>query len=231
MSWFDRFRRGAKADPKQVPFVTKDPGDRYLDLAVLAHNRLQQNRALMVITGMSIAFNGYYMTTSRYEPVPFSFDELGHTVVVSRDATGKQVDKRLAIRDQLEKYVENVRTVTGDYALQKGMHRWVENRTLAGSAAERAINELHAQRPPAETARTFTYSVEIKNVFEETDQTYFVEWVERQRNLAGEIPENGVVRWKGRFSLKLTPGGKTYEEVARNPFGFFVTNISWSRTR
>jgi type IV secretory pathway TrbF-like protein len=221
------WRKSTPSDVK-VSFVDHSEleDDRYMNLAVAKHNWQTAFRITMALLALSVGFNGYYMTQSKFIPVPIPIDHMGNYIVVGPVTDAHPIDDERVILHEIGDFIELSRSVVGDNLYQKKRMRWVEHRILSGSAAAKIVDELYTMRPPFATAEHFTYEVEIKSKLRQSKNMFMVEWIEIQRNLAGEIVN--TEHWKALLTYKLIPQ-TTYEEIENNPLGFFVTELSWSK--
>ena len=213
---------------KPVPFVEEDPhkDDRYMNLAVNAHNWQVAWRITAAILAISVAQNGYYMMQSKFVPVVIEVDELGQTVVIGEVTKSKPIDSERVLMREMSDFIKYSRSVTGDLNLQKSWSRWVAQRMPDNGSASRLVKELYAARDPYKTSQSGTYSIEIKSVLRQSKETYEVEWIEIQRKLSGEII--GQERWRALMSYTLQPSD-TLEGIRNNPVGMYITELSWTR--
>lgn len=200
--------------------------DRYLNQSVSIHNWQVMARLLVALLAMSMFFNGYYMMQSKFIPVPIEVDKLGQAVVLGPVTEMKPIDTERVIRTEIADFIDYSRSVTGDYILQKKRLRWLGARVPNDSSTRRIIEELHKKRDPYETAKGMTINAEHITVLRQTEKTYQAEWEEVSRKLSGEVVS--VEHWKALLSYELKPQSKL-EDININPFGFYATELSWSK--
>lgn len=232
MGFFKRKKQGQQESTgsSKAPFIEPDPtvDDRYMNLAVNSHNWQMAWRLTFVLLCVSSGFNGYYMVQSKFIPVPIKVDEMGNTVVIGPVTNSKPIDSERVIRREIEDFIDYSRSRIGDNLLQKKRVHWVANRLPAGSQAAAVVRESYDARPPFTTAENFTYSTDIKSCLRQSDHTWYVEWVETQRSLSGEVVS--TQRWKAIVTYELDPQD-SYEGIENNPIGMQIVELNWQPMR
>ncbi|MGY8527609.1 VirB8/TrbF family protein [Paracidovorax citrulli] len=212
-----------------TPFLRDHGGkqdDRYMNLAVSAHNWRAAFRITAALLAVSMAFNGYYMLSSKYVPYVVMVDKIGHVLSVGVADRAKPVDSKRVIREQMVQWVENSRLIVGDQYAQKRFMEWVYARVLDGSAAKRSLDQFVQDRSPFKTAANYTVSAQVTLALQISNQTYQVEWTEVFRSPNGAVLKEE--RWKGVFTYRTEPL-HTEEGINANGAGFFVTDFTWSK--
>lgn len=200
--------------------------DRFLRLA--AHARNWRNFAFftLILAAGAVVGIAYIGAQSKIKPYLVEVDKLGRTIAV-RSVDGRDAildSKRMVYREMIE-LIENARTVTGDFAANNKALTYVFSR-LKGAAYTYVKTELTA-RKPNEVATSRTIVVDVHTALPVTEDTWQVEWTETSFNLKGEkmpLPE----RWKANIHFELQPGGSE-ADLKRNPVGFEVPSMSWTR--
>lgn len=222
--------KAASGEKERSPFLAEDTrkqDDRYLNLAVEKHNWQVAWRITAALLGISIAFNGYYMVSSKFVPYVVAVDRLGTVVAVGVPDRANPVDSRRAMREQMIDWVEFSRIISGDLDAQKTFMRFVYARVETGSAAYKKIDAFyHNDRKPFETAAEHTVEVNVTLALPVSEHSYQVEWTEILHSPNGEVI--GEEHWKGLFTYKTMVLNKE-DEIRRNGTGFFVTDFSWSK--
>ncbi|TCK31786.1 type IV secretion system protein VirB5 [Paraburkholderia sp. BL8N3] len=211
------------------PFLRAQAGeqdDRYMNLAVARHNDRVEKRILYAILAMSVAFNGYYMMSSKFIPYVVETDRIGNIITVGPADRANPVDNKRVIREQMVSWVENARLIVGDQAAGKRFQKWVYARVQEGSAAKTALDRFYADRKPFETAADHTVDAQVTLCLPVSDNTFQIEWTETLHAPNGA--ELGKERWKGVFTYKIVPLN-TEAAIRVNGAGFFVTEFTWSK--
>lgn len=221
--------KSAKGEKPSSPFLRSHNGeqdDRYMNLAVAVHNGRVQNRILCAILAMSVAFNGYYMMSSKFVPYVVALDKIGNIISVGPADRANPVDNKRVIREQMINWVEYSRLIIGDQAAGKRFQKWVYARVQEGSAAKKALDHFYADRKPFETAADHTVDAQVTLCLPVSDNTFQIEWTETLHAPNGA--ELGKERWKGVFTYKIVPLN-TEAGIRVNGAGFFVTEFTWSK--
>lgn len=231
MALFDIFRRnkdGADQATRRVPVIEPAPEDhdRYMNLAVAAHNSDVRFRITAAILAVSVGFNGFYMFQAKYVPVVVAVDNIGQKVFVGAVTDSKPVDVERVIRREVAEFIEFTRSVVGDNALQKKRMMQAANRMPKGSVAEKVVNQLYTERPPFKVAETSSITIELKVLLRQSPESFHAEWIETTRSLSGDI-QGSPIRWKAVVNYKLIPQNRA-DTIENNPIGFFVQDLSWS---
>jgi type IV secretory pathway TrbF-like protein len=223
-----REEEGLPPSDPDAPWVLaqRHHDDRFLRLA--AHARNWQRFAMFSLLVAAGAVGGVVYIGSQSKIIPYliEVDKLGRTIAV-RAVTGRDAvidPKRLVYRELIE-FIENARTVTVDYGANNTFMNRAFSR-LSGTAYDYVKQELIA-RKPNEVAQSRTIAILVHTALPVTDNTWQVEWTETSYNFKGESigdPE----RWKANMHFELRPGGEE-RDLARNPTGFVITSLSWTK--
>lgn len=228
-----RMEMGLPTDP-DAPWVVaqRHMDDRFLRISAHATN---WRTSFFIVLGMASVMGVGLVAMamqSRVEPIFIAVDKLGRTSeMVSGLHAGGKVDSALLVDREMREFIENVRTVTSDFAANnKALGRAFSR--LAGAAHGYVKNDLQSHKPN-DVAQKKTIVVDIKIAFPITTEgkqnTWQVEWSEVSYDLRGE--EMGAPElWRATIQYELRPG-KTVEELKANSVGFFVTGISWAKLK
>lgn len=219
----------SKGEKPSSPFLRPQAGeqdDRYMNLAVARHNDRVEKRILYALLAMSMAFNGYYMVSSKFIPYVVQTDKIGNIISVGPADRANPVDNKRVIREQMINWVENARLIVGDQGAGKRFQKWVYARVQEGSAAKAALDHFYVERRPFETAADHTVDAQVTLCLPVSDNTFQIEWTETLHAPNGT--ELGKERWKGVFTYKIVPLN-TEAGIRVNGAGFFVTEFTWSK--
>ena len=206
--------------------------DRLMVFAVLLHNADVRYRTMVILLALSMAANAFYLVTNKFIPYVVAIDELGQTVTFWPTSKAKPANLERVDKMEIENWLGYARGLSTDNLYEKKMIRYAESRVCPGSAAARVFKEFKDERMPFDTNKLSSFDVEIK-----ADQpqsvsnglnTWYAEWIERQRNLSGEVMSSN--RYKGILTFVHEPAN-TKEDLDSNPFGFCLKDISWSVMR
>jgi type IV secretion system protein VirB5 len=200
--------------------------DRYLNQAVAKHNWQTAFRITAALLAISMGFNGYYMTQSKFIPMVIATDKIGNLVVVGPADKASPIDDKRILRAEVLQWIENARIIVGDQFAQKHFIHRVYARIPSTGTAKTVLDDYYRDRNPFATAATQTVAAEVTLALPTSDNTWQVEWNETWRSLTGEIIRQE--RWKAVLTFELHPL-TTEEGIRANPVGFFVTSFSWSK--
>ena len=168
---------------------------------------------------------------SKFIPLVFQQDASGNTLSVTRgDRVGAATieDFRLAATN----FIENLRMVSVDTALQKKSVYQVYSYLSPNGAALNKVNEYYNQphTNPFERAVNETVQVEIKTVVQETNDTWQVDWIETVRTSEGELKEKPKIM-KALLTLYQQFESKDMENEAilKNPHLIFIKDFHWTK--
>lgn len=207
--------------------------DRFLRIAAQSEN---WRKSFYIVLGVA-ALMGVGLVVvamqARVEPIYIAVDKLGRTSEIASGLNaGGKVDAALMVDREMREFVENVRTVTSDFAANnKALGRAFSR--LAGAAHGYVKNDLQSHKPN-DVAQKKTIDAEIKIAFPITSEgkqqnSWQAEWVETSYDLRGELIGTPEI-WRATIQYELRPG-KTMEELKANSIGFFVTGISWAKLK
>lgn len=223
--------QGSKGDKSKnlcTPFLRQGgkQDDRYMNLSIEKHNWQVAWQITVAILAVSMAFNGYYMISSKFVPYVVAVDKLGNIISVGVANRANPIDNKRVLREQMINWVEYARLIVGDQAAQKRFMGWVYARVQDNSAAKHALDRFIRERKPFTTAADHTIEAHVTLALPVSDHTYQVEWTETLHAPNGD--PIGEERWKGIFTYRTAPL-YTDEAIRANGAGFFITHFTWSK--
>lgn len=205
----------------------RDTDDRYMNLSVSRQNWIRAFQIVAGLLALSISFNGYYMTQSKFIPYIVEVDKIGHVVSVGLADKSNPVDQKRILRSTIIGWIENSRTIISDrLALKRNFEKVYANVTSTGKA-KKQLDLYYKERQPFEVATKLTVTAEVTLALPTAGNTWQIEWSETTRNQAGEViglPE----RWKAQVTYDFV-FLSTEEAIRANPTGIFITDYSWSK--
>lgn len=201
--------------------------DRYMNLAVAKHNWMRAFQIVCALLAISIGFNGYYSTQSRFIPYFIAYDKLGHVVNVGIVNQSNQLDVKRITRSVMMGWVENARAVISDKREMKRKIDAVYAHVGATSKVKKQLDSYYKERQVFDLAANQTIAAEVTLAIARAGNTFEIEWNESRMSQAGEsigMPE----RWKAIISFELQALDKE-DAIRANPTGIFVTEFSWSK--
>lgn len=227
------FKRAEKADKKKGkttnPFTKegisdKATDDRYMNLATSKRN---WQIAAFIFIGVIVLQDvqlGRVAVHSKVEPWLVELNN-GQVINAVRGTPLDANDKSKLINVYLRSYIRDARTVNGDTELQKSVLDKVYARTTDKATAY--LNEYYNVNDPFKEAATFTVLPEIVSVLQMSENTWQITWDEKKRSVVdGSVME--VSRYVAQITYKM--GEPDRSNMDLNPFGIYVTNLSWSKS-
>jgi len=149
-------------------------------------------------------------------------DRLGQTLAVGPALRGYRPPDPV-IAWALSRFVENTRSAPADpVVMGQNWRRAYEFTDAAGAAA---LSDYARVADPFAQIGKAQVSVDITNVVRASPDSFRLAWVER-RYVDGQLAS--TQHWSAILTLVIT-APTSPDAFAKNPFGIFVTAISWSR--
>jgi type IV secretory pathway TrbF-like protein len=222
------FRKKAKSHAIENPYVKgaegrKEWNDRYENMRA---SICTWQKAFFCSITISIIFallSVKMATSSRVQPFVVETNN-GMPYAVKPMANMSLQDKRL-INFAINQFIINSRTIVTDAEAEKVLL----NKVYAYSANE-TINFLHdyyQKHNPLDLSTQYTISVNIVNALPLSHDSWQIIWDETKRSANGGN-SLGVTRWMANVTYKF--GDVNERFMNDNPFGFYVTQISWSQS-
>lgn len=122
-------------------------------------------------------------------------------------------------------FVESARSVSVDGEMNKVLQKTAF--ALSTGAGRKVLSDFYVEQDPFKLAKTRTITVHIDYVNHLPGDNYQVQWTETSHN-----PDTGTVTGVHKFVATIqTAWAKPPQSAAvlqYNPFGFYITNISWT---
>lgn len=156
--------------------------------------------------------------------------------VVEVDQTGKaaftgqakkiELNDDRVVRAYVYSFIEMARTVITDpEAMRVNFTKVYE---MATPEVQNFLNQYYRENNPMEIARKSSRQVVPTAFLKQSEKTFIVEWKETERDLTNKVL--GETHWKALITI-TTKAPKTNKEAMENPynpFGIYITNMSWS---
>jgi type IV secretory pathway TrbF-like protein len=170
---------------------------------------------------------------SKFIPYVVEVDKLGQQQSVG-PAQQSKTDIR-NIRAAAQSFVIDLRTVTPDVAMQRRAVFRAYALLSANDPATAKANEWlngTADSSPFKRATKEMVNVEVTSVLQQSPDTWQVDWTETTRDRQGVLKDkDGPVRMRALVTMYTVEiNNETPEEqFAKNPFGIYVRDFSWSK--
>lgn len=168
---------------------------------------------------------------SKFIPLVFQQDANGNTLSVTRADNVEQanIDDYRAVAAH---FIENIRTVSIDVALQKKAVFQVYSYLNQNDSAVIKVQDFYNDKQhsnPFERATHEIVSVEIRSVLQESDSTWQVDWIETVRNRDGSLKEKPYPM-KAMITMYQDNeiNDVSNESILKNPHLIYVRDFNWS---
>lgn len=139
----------------------------------------------------------------------------------------RTLDLDLYIPNEIIRFVENWRMVTGDNTMQKLAATRLYCMLVPESAAGTRIDNYYKkpENDPFEINQDRTRTVALRNILQQTDKTWNVEWSETVRNHNGKVMDQPRVV---KAQMVINRGASRESCKATNPLGIYMMDLNWS---
>jgi len=220
---------GKKKETQQVssPYLLarREWNERYG--SYIARAKVWRGIALTSLVIAAVAVGGVVHFASQNKLIPYVVEVGGdgRPLQVYYADEAQPLDQRV-IRAQLAQFVQDMRSVSTDVAVQRRAVERAYAHLSADMPAYTAVNQWFRQNVPFERATEETVVVEVRQVLPLSDKTWRIEWVERPRSRNGESMP--ATRWTGTATI-VTSGEVNPQTLLYNPTGLYIKEFDWSR--
>lgn len=220
---------GKKKEPTQIssPYLAarREWNERYGSYIATAKMWRGMAVTSLVIAAVSVGGVVHFASQNKLIPYVVEVNADGDTLQVYQASQMLPADRRV-VRAQLAQFINDVRSVSSDVAVQRRSIERAYAHLSGDLPAYTAINTWFRQNVPFERARNETVVVEVRQVLPLSDNTWRIEWIERPRSRNGEaLP---ATRWTGTASV-VTGGEVDARTIMLNPVGLYIREFDWSR--
>lgn len=220
---------GKKKEPTQTssPYLAarREWNERYGSYIATAKMWRGVAVTSLVIAAVSVGGVVHFASQNKLIPYVVEVNADGDTLQVYQASQMLPADRRV-VRAQLAQFIQDVRSVSSDVAVQRRSIERAYAHLSGDLPAYTAINTWFRQNVPFERARNETVVVEVRQVLPLSDNTWRIEWIERPRSRNGEaLP---ATRWTGTASV-VTGGEVDARTIMLNPVGLYIREFDWSR--
>lgn len=179
----------------------------------------------LVISAISVGGIVYFAGQNKLIPYVVEVNADGNTVQVYKADKMLTADRRV-VRAQLAQFVQDVRSVSSDVAVQRRVVERAYAHLSADMPAYTAVNQWFRQNVPFDRAAEETVVVEVRQPLPLSGSTWRIEWTERPRGRNGEA--RPVTQWTGTATV-VTGGEVDAKTILFNPVGLYIKDFDWSR--
>jgi type IV secretion system protein VirB5 len=195
-----------------------------------ASKRNWQYMAFILGSALVISITSNIFTIKKAHVIPYivEVDNLGRALSVGVAREMPLNDERI-IKAFVYQYIDMARSVISDpESLRKNLGQVYQESIK--SVQSNFLDVYYKQSNPFDYAqKTGTRHLEFLVFLKEAENTYSVEWHEIERNYDNQVL--GEAHYKALVSLVQIPptSEDQYRENSLNPFGLYVTSLSWSK--
>jgi type IV secretion system protein TrbF len=162
--------------------------------------------------------------------IPFvvEVDTLGRAQAMTELKDVPINDERI-IRAFIFHYLDRARTIASDPEIIKQYLGEVYKDSIE-SVQRNFLDPYYLANNPLDfMQKKGTRYIEPKVFLKQDENTYSVEWVEYERNYDNQLLSE--TRYKGLISIVQVPptNSDSFKDNPDNPFGFYVTSVSWTK--
>jgi type IV secretion system protein VirB5 len=192
------------------------------------HNWQRMAFGLALALTISIASNIITIKKSHVIPYIVEVDNLGRSMAIEEAKEMPLNDERI-IKAFVYQYIDMSRSVISDpEALRNNLTQVYQDSIK--SVQGNFLDPFYKDNNPFEYAqKKGTRHVQMLVFLKEAENTYSVEWREIERNYDNQVL--GESHYKALVSVIQVPhtNEDQYREDPLNPFGLYVTSVSWSK--
>lgn len=197
----------------------------------------RQTFQLIAILSLLIALSGvggiiYIGSQSKFIPLIFREDAQANLISVTRaDKVGAATIEDF--RTTASNFIENVRLVTPDVALQRRAvfraYAVLSPNDPATVKTNEYLNGTEDASPFKRAAKEMV-SVDVKSVIQQSNESWQVDWVETKRDRQG-IPTEAPYLMRALVTLRqaLPTKENSEEDVLKNPKFIYVVDYNWTK--
>lgn len=203
----------------------KETDDRYMNIAISVRNwQLTSFGLLVAVIIMAVQLGNVAVHSKIETRVALVNDGMVINTLRTDDLT--PTEKELLVDNFVKNFIIDARLVSTDEAFEK--HALDNIDAMASGKAKLFLDEYYKKNDPFAIASKYTTSVEVVNATEVSLNTWQVWWDETKRS----EPDGNVIdvsRWYAQLSYKETEADPKH--IKQNPFGFYVTQLTWSKSQ
>jgi len=195
-----------------------------------ASKRNWQHMAFLLAIGLIVSIISNIFTIKRSHVIPYvvEVDNLGRSLSVMEPKEMSMNDERV-IKAFVYQYLDMARSVISDPdALRRNLSQVYQESIK--SVQNNFLDDYYKENNPFDYAQNKgTRHIELLVFLKEAENTYSVEWREIERNYDNQTL--GESHYKALISVVQIPHTTEdqFREDPLNPFGFYVSSLSWSK--
>lgn len=174
---------------------------------------------------------GLIILSNKSKIIPYivEVDSLGRAIYVNKANEFKITDEKI-IKSFIYSYITNARSVVTDAVAMKANLTEIY-KVSSVNIKQNFLNEYYRTNDPFKTAEKFSIQADPVSFLKQSETSYIVEWKETKFDLTNK--NTGSTLWKAFIEITQTNPKLTssLENNPMNPFGIYITNLSWSKIK
>jgi type IV secretion system protein VirB5 len=202
----------------------KEWNDRYMNMSKSIRNWQIAFFAAITMSLVFALFLAKLATQSKIQPYIVETNN-GFPLAV-KDAELTSVEDKRVINFSINQFIINTRTILNDTDAEKSLldkvYAYSANNTI------NFLHEFYQKYNPFNLASKYTTSINIINSMSISKNTWQVMWEETQRS-SNDGQVISTTRWIANLTFKFGEVNPKFTNY--NPFGLYITDISWSQNQ
>lgn len=220
----------SKSNEIENPYVKgaegrKEWNDRYMNMSQAVRNWQTAFAVVSIFLFIALIIIGIFITQSKIKPYVVETNQ-GVPYAIKSVDYGISDKDQLLVNYAINQFVINAKTIIADTQAERSML----GKVYAYSAGNTSsfLQDFYAQNNPFQLAGDYTVDVNIINSLRMSGTTWQITWEETKRRTNGGALM-GTTKWVGHFTYKF--GEVDPKRMTANPFGIYITNVSWSQSQ
>lgn len=200
----------------------KEWNDRYMNIAKSKKNcQIGMFVALIAVVILVLALTKLALS-SRVQP--FVIDTNNGMPYAMQPLSATSIHDNKIINFVANQFIINSRTILSDSDAETQMLNKVY--AYAGDSAIKTLHDYYQANNPLEASQKYKIDINIINSMPLGKNTWQVVWDETKR--ANDGSEESKTRWMADLTYQF--GQVNSKFINDNPFGLYITNITWSQS-
>jgi len=181
----------------------------------------------MSIAIMLLVLSNFYFALLR-QPQDYVLEVDGKNRVTYGGALdAKLINYDAYMPNEILKFIENWRMVTGDNTMQKIAANRLYCMLIPETSASTRMDEYYREpvNNPFEVNTEKTRTISMRTILQQSERTWHVEFAETTRNHNGDVMEDNKIY---KAQMVVSRGEPRESCMETNPLGIYITDLNWS---
>ena len=216
--------------PNTDPYIQKKSEYEHVTDNLNIAKRNWQVLCYVLTFALILSIGCNYYTSSKAHIVPYvvQVDDLGRALATTEAKETTMTDDRV-IKAFVYQYIDNARSIVSDPETLKNNLLRVYRESIK-SVQTNFLTDYYLKNDPYQYAqKKGTRHIEPIVFLKEGENTYSIEWREIERSYDNEVLSE--THYKALLTVIQVPNTNEdqFKEDPLNPFGLYVTSLSWSQ--